>query len=93
MSVDVTSDIYHDEAAARAHLEAQRWPAVPACPHRGVVDNATRLVGRIQDGGTASPTASNPMCDPRCQQRRTARLSPPGSHSVTRSGTSACAIR
>jgi transposase-like protein len=42
---DLTSPIYHDEDAARAHLEAQRWPAGPVCPHCGVVDQATRLAG------------------------------------------------
>lgn len=45
MSADLTSQIYHDEAAARAHLEAQRWPSGPVCPHCGKVDNATRLAG------------------------------------------------
>lgn len=45
MSADLTAAIYHDEAAARAHLEAQRWPDGPVCPHCGVVDNATRLAG------------------------------------------------
>jgi transposase-like protein len=39
--------IYKDENAARAHLEAIRWPdGKPVCPHCGVIDNATRLQGK-----------------------------------------------
>lgn len=45
MTADLTSPIYTDEAAARAHLEAQRWPHGPVCPHCGTVDSATRLAG------------------------------------------------
>ena len=45
MSADLTAAIYHDEAAARAHLEAQRWPSGPVCPKCGVVGEATRLAG------------------------------------------------
>ena len=51
MSADLTAPIYHDEAAARAHLEAQRWPDGPVCPHCGVVDNATRLAGEAHRPG------------------------------------------
>lgn len=35
MSVDLTNSIFHDEDAARAHLEAIRWPNGPFCPHCG----------------------------------------------------------
>jgi transposase-like protein len=45
MSADLTAAIYHDETAAREHLEAQRWPTGPVCPKCGVVDQATRLAG------------------------------------------------
>lgn len=45
MAIDLTNSIFQDEAAARAHLEAQRWPSGPVCPHCGVVDNAARLSG------------------------------------------------
>jgi transposase-like protein len=33
MSIDLTNPIFHDEDAAREHLEAQRWPDGPICPH------------------------------------------------------------
>ncbi|RAI58744.1 IS1595 family transposase [Roseicella frigidaeris] len=45
MTADLTAPIYQDEEAARAHLEAQRWPGGPVCPKCGTVDNATRLQG------------------------------------------------
>ena len=45
MTIDLTSPIFHNEEAARAHLEGQRWPSGPVCPHCGVVDQATRLGG------------------------------------------------
>jgi hypothetical protein len=31
--VALSNAIYHDEDAARAHLEAVRWPDGPICPH------------------------------------------------------------
>jgi len=37
--------IYHDDDAARAHLESLLWPHGPVCPHCGVVDNATAMKG------------------------------------------------
>jgi transposase-like protein len=45
MTVDLTNPIFHDENAARAHLEAIRWPDGPHCPHCGSF-NATRLQGK-----------------------------------------------
>lgn len=44
---DLTSEIFHDDDAARAHLEAQRWPNGPECPHCGEhhANNITRLDG------------------------------------------------
>ncbi len=54
MSADLTDAIYHDEAAARAHLEAQRWPNGPVCPHcKGT--NAPRMV--------SSPESKNQVRD------------------------------
>jgi transposase-like protein len=37
---------YRDEDAARAHIEKQRWPDGPICPHCGVVNEATKLEPR-----------------------------------------------
>jgi transposase-like protein len=45
MTVDLTDPIFHDEEAARAHLETIRWPHGPFCPHCGSVENITRLQG------------------------------------------------
>ena len=44
---DIQSPIYHDEDAARAHLETVLWPAGPACPHCGNADakRITKLMG------------------------------------------------
>lgn len=36
--MDFTNKIYHDEDAARAHLEQIRWPEGVSCPHCGCVD-------------------------------------------------------
>jgi transposase-like protein len=44
--LDLTAAIYNDEEKARAHMEAQRWPDGPICPHCGVVNGATRLEGK-----------------------------------------------
>lgn len=38
--------IYTDENAARKHLEGLLWPEGPICPHCGVVDAATKLMGK-----------------------------------------------
>lgn len=46
MSVNLTNPIFHDELAARAHLEAVRWPNGPGCPHCGECENLTRLKGK-----------------------------------------------
>lgn len=43
--MNLTDPIYTNEAKARAHLEALRWPDGPVCPHCGVIDNAVRLAG------------------------------------------------
>lgn len=42
---DLTDPIFNDEEAARKHMEATRWPAGPACPHCGTVDQATLMQG------------------------------------------------
>ena len=40
--VELSNIIYHDEDAARAHLEAVRWPDGPICPHCGVIKEGIR---------------------------------------------------
>lgn len=42
---------YHDENAARKHLEAIRWPNGPVCPHCGVIDEAYKLSGETTRDG------------------------------------------
>jgi transposase-like protein len=43
--------IYSDDEAARAHLEKLLWPEGPVCPHCGVVDEATLMVGKSHRPG------------------------------------------
>lgn len=45
MSINLTNKIFHDEAAARAHLESVRWPNGPVCPHCKS-QNAKKLEGK-----------------------------------------------
>ncbi len=45
MSVNLTAPIFHDEDAARRHMESIRWPNGPFCPHCGSVEGITRLQG------------------------------------------------
>ncbi len=44
--MNLTDPIFHDDEAARLHLEAQRWPDGPYCPHCGEADAITRLAGK-----------------------------------------------
>src|SRR5437763_12713209 len=45
--VDLRSPIYHDEDAAREHLETVLWPDGPHCPRCGVMgDRITKLQGK-----------------------------------------------
>lgn len=49
--VDPTDKMFHDEDAARAYFEAQRWPdGKPFCPHCGSA-NVHRLEGTSQRAG------------------------------------------
>jgi transposase-like protein len=50
MSVDITNPIFCDEDKAREHLEAQRWPNGPVCPHCGST-NVHRLEGKSHRPG------------------------------------------
>ncbi|MGD0762667.1 MAG: IS1595 family transposase [Roseiarcus sp.] len=51
MSVDLTNLIFSNEEAARRHFESIRWPNGPACPHCGVVNEATELKGEAHRAG------------------------------------------
>ncbi len=45
--VDLTNPIFHDEDAARAHLEGLLWPHGPSCPRCGVMGNRiTKMQGK-----------------------------------------------
>lgn len=50
--MNLTNPIFHDDEAARLHLEAQRWPDGPYCPHCGEADAITRLQGKSTKAGT-----------------------------------------
>lgn len=50
MKLDITNKIYHDEDAARSHLEEQLWPNGPVCPHCGS-NEATALKGKAHRNG------------------------------------------
>jgi transposase-like protein len=45
MTCDLTKKIFTDEATARRHFEALRWPYGPICFHCGVIGEATELKG------------------------------------------------
>lgn len=50
--VELSNKVYHDEEAARRHLERIRWPdGQPVCPHCGVVDSARPLNGKSMGPG------------------------------------------
>lgn len=46
--VDLSNPIYRDDAAAREHLEAIRWPNGPFCPRCGSFDSVVRLNGKSE---------------------------------------------
>jgi transposase-like protein len=50
MKLDLTNPIFHNEDAARAHLEALRWPHGPVCPRCGSL-HVTRLAGKSHRKG------------------------------------------
>lgn len=49
--MNLTDKIFHDDVAARKHLEAQRWPDGPYCPHCGEAEAITRMGGKAGDLG------------------------------------------
>lgn len=50
MKLDLTNAIYHDEDAARAHLESIRWPEGPRCARCGS-EHVTRMKGKSHRPG------------------------------------------
>ena len=46
MKTDPRDPIFHDEDAAREHLESVRWPDGPMCPHCGEAKRVHRLEGK-----------------------------------------------
>jgi transposase-like protein len=48
---DLTSPIYNCPEAAREHIEAQRWPDGPVCPHCGCMERIGRLTGTKHRAG------------------------------------------
>ena len=51
MAVDLTNPIFHDNDKAREHLESLLWPDGPACPHCGVIGQATLMKGKTTRPG------------------------------------------
>jgi transposase-like protein len=47
--MNITNPIFHDEAKATAHLEANRWPNSVTCPHCGS-DRVRKMEGKTQTG-------------------------------------------
>ena len=52
VKLDLRKPIYHDDDAARAHLETLLWPDGPTCPHCGNCD-AKRII--LMQGKTTRP--------------------------------------
>lgn len=51
MKTNPAHPMFHDDAAARAHLEKLLWPEGPVCPHCGVVGEATLMKGKSHRPG------------------------------------------
>lgn len=53
MSLNLTDPIFHNDDAAREHLEAIRWPNGPYCPHCGNADpeRIVKLAGKSHRKG------------------------------------------
>jgi transposase-like protein len=50
--IDLTNPIFHDETAAREHLESLLWPHGPACPFCGVMGGRiTKMQGKTTRPG------------------------------------------
>lgn len=54
--MQLTNPIFTDEDAARDHLEAQRWPSGPVCPHCGATgDKVKKITGQRSRPSKAHP--------------------------------------
>lgn len=52
MTINLTDPVFTNEAKAREHLEAIRWPdGKPVCPHCGSMDKVYRLAGKSHRPG------------------------------------------
>lgn len=51
MSEAFTETQFNNEEAARAHLEAIRWPNGPVCPHCGGIERNSKLNSKTQRAG------------------------------------------
>ena len=51
MKTDLTHPMFHNNDAARAHLEKLLWPEGPVCPHCGVCDEAKLMKGKSHRPG------------------------------------------
>ncbi len=51
LTAAITNPVFTDEAKAREHLEALRWPDGPYCPHCREAENVTRLTGEAHRPG------------------------------------------
>lgn len=51
MTINLTDPVFTDEAKARKHLEAIRWPDGPVCPHCGEAERVYRLSGKSHRAG------------------------------------------
>ncbi len=51
MKTDLSQPMFHNDDAARAHLEKLLWPQGPVCPHCGVCDEATLMKGKSHRPG------------------------------------------
>jgi transposase-like protein len=49
IAFDITDPIFHDEAKATAHMEADRWPDGAYCPHCGST-HVHKMGGKTQAG-------------------------------------------
>ena len=48
----ITAPHFHDEDAARAFLEAKRWPEGPICPHCGLIGEAYKITPKTAKSTT-----------------------------------------